>query len=178
MFNLIPQQFIADNFKRWLMRTPTPTERKANMNVLKQFERASWYPAAFEQAVNDAAPGFFQFDAEGITHDAGDNAARKNAVAIMQRYLEIIDPSNGQKSTYGTRDAMEYVSQAVGKRGKQLSVWGVKKHIDQGTLAGQIIGKTRVFSREELDRFVEFYMEADLKPGVKPGSRRSKETVK
>lgn len=70
----------------------------------------------------------------------------------------------------GTKDAARYVSEELLKRGKRLSAATVKNRIDHGEIPVRIIGKSRVFAKADLDKFVEAYAKADIKPGPKPGS--------
>lgn len=74
----------------------------------------------------------------------------------------------------GTKDAAQYVSEALQKRGKKLSAATVKNRIDHGEIPVRIIGRSRVFAKADLDAFVENYAKSDIKPGPRPGSHHKR----
>ncbi len=172
MFDHLGQQNIADYFKGYLMKLPTPETRGAAVNVLQRFENAPWYPRLFNQVLAEVAPtGRFRFEERKLVFDGTDAEARKSILAIMGEYLRIIETDIPRPRLYSTREAMDYLSTEIQARGKPFTPRSARYHIDNKEhIRGDLVGHTRVFTQAELNRFVEFYVNEGVKPGPKPGS--------
>lgn len=175
MFSQLPQQHIADRFKGWLMKTPTPMERSEAIDQVKHFEQSRWFPDLFQQAVDAVAPGEFQIDGRAINYKGTDNQARRAALDVLMQYDTLVNGRERSKviaDTMGTKEAVQYVSAEIAKRGKHLAPRGVQRYVDMqdNPLKARIVGKTRIFAKADLDAFIEYYVNTEIKTGPKVGS--------
>jgi excisionase family DNA binding protein len=164
LYDLTNTQTVADMLKAQIERSATDSDRSAAMQILQRFERSSWIPQAFEDAV-EAAPGDFEFDGDQLVYKPRDNSASEIA-AVLARYLELVAPTEqpvNVSDLFTTEQAAEYL---------KMSVRGVKKNIHETKRLkpARRVGRALLFTREELDRFRN---EEDHKPGPK-GPRAKK----
>jgi excisionase family DNA binding protein len=150
MFDNVTQtQTIADQLKPLIQQSGAqPSERNYAMKVLQTFERCGWHDRAFESAVKQASPGKFS-EADGrIRYDGPDVVSA--AVSLLVYFIGEVCaepvPSRSDQNVFSTAEAADYLG---------VSLRTMKKYIHEThTLAGQLVGKTLVFERDELDRFM------------------------
>jgi hypothetical protein len=169
------QQYYADSFKAyWFMAGVSPAQRRAGLEKIQQFESADWYPSLFERAVSRVGAEFFAIAENEITVNcATPGDARIKIFALIETYLDMAPQA--QIDAFTTRQAMMYVHAETTRLGKALGERGVKRYIDgqaEPRLNGRVLGRTKLFTKAELDAFVAWYVGANVKPG-----RKAKQTA-
>ncbi len=163
------QQNIADRFLPYIDKGTTAADRRAGRNVLHAFERAEWHPDWFDRALAEVAPELGTRENLKLSADT----RRGVILAVLKRYLEILDANTTWPEHFGTNSASEYIALKTVIQGKPLGIWGVQDYIDHGQLKGELINRrSQVFTRAQLDAFVEWYMVTEIKPGPEQGSRQ------
>jgi hypothetical protein len=152
MYNeLTTTQPIADAIKRVLLRRPVSRssgwDEKRLGTILNNFEATGWHSAAFEDVMSRHPDmGDFVIEEGGRVEflaSSGDLLAVREAVSeALRDYTRMMLPS----PLLGTRDAAMY----LGIGYDQMKNYASR---EPKRIEGQLIGKTLVFSREELDRF-------------------------
>jgi hypothetical protein len=87
MFNLYPQQNLADMLKATAYRGTTPDERQRTLTAIKRLETArTWQPVLFGQAIEGVRPGAIWTDADNRVHiDGGVSTLER----IVEKYCEL-----------------------------------------------------------------------------------------
>lgn len=88
MFNLFPQQNLADMIKATAYRGTTPDERQRTLAAIKRLETArTWQPVQFGQAIDQVQPGAIWTDADNRVHiDGGVSTLER----IVETYYELV----------------------------------------------------------------------------------------
>lgn len=172
------QQRIADVIKPHLMKMSPPDARREAMRLLQRFEASAWYPPIFDAAL--AANPALSIG-ERVQYSGSLDCMYSALVALLTRYLDTLRaslpeaaPGRPLDSTiYTTAEAMAYVEQQTTAQGKPLGARQVRRYImgemEDYLLAGTMKGKTLLFTQDELDQFVRWYIQAEIRPGVKVG---------
>lgn len=168
MFDKIDKQNLADALLNALDKLPA-AEKAMTLAALQEFERTAWYPQVFEEVAAD----FHCIAVNGTAVTVGDNA--EDILHILGAYILAVEQRTAGK-IFGTNEAMQYVSDELGKRGHGMTIWGVKKYINREDIQGQLVGKSLVFNQATLDRFIRNYVAHPPRTGPK-GPRAKKESA-
>ncbi len=176
---MLHRQNLADYLKAYVEAAPRPDQRRAGMQLLKQFEHhdTPWDADAFASALADYPA--VHVTETALTIEGSKFQTARAATGLLRRYLEMIgadQPTPAEDAILTTDEATAYASQQIKERGKSLEPRGVLKYIrnpDFSLLRGTLKAHTLLFTRAEVDEFVDWYMNTDVKRGVKAGANWS-----
>lgn len=134
-------QALADRLKPIIDTDTTDGAEGARLRrrahaLLTEFERAGWYPQAFDFGTPHGA---FAFAGDVLTFSGASGV--NGVIDILARYLRQVEP----RKLYSTDAAAKYVG---------VSIATFKRYVHQyDEIAGEMIGNSLVFQRDTLDSF-------------------------
>lgn len=171
MFNKMNGQQIADAFNKAIGRhkrantvpgtnpgTQKETRadaRRAAIYALERFEKVNFNRAMFDLAVQELPTGALTY-----TEQDGVTASLDTIREVLERYIDIIEEKSGAPAIFNemfsARQASWYVARQLTRNGTPMTFAGIYKHITVNKdLRGQDIGGSMIFTRQQLDEYVE-----------------------
>ncbi len=172
---MLHRQNIADFLKAYIESAATPDQRRDGMRLLRQFENPDipWDAGTFNRLLAGYPAVTLTPDKLLITSAAAPHIAAD----LLRRYLEAVAaPVADIDRLLTTDEAAAYASQQIQARGKSIESRGVLKYIrnpDFHLLRGTNRSNVKLFTRAEVDDFIDWYISSNIKRGPKPGSKES-----
>lgn len=154
MLNRLDHQQIADLMKEAVTAEEKDSVRRPAQYAIQRFEAAGFRRPQFEQAISEQPAGSLTFDEDGHLIASAD-AIRET----LERYIDIVEEGTGQpiieNELFSARQANFYIARQLQKRGVQITSRAIDYHITQKKdLRGQLVGRTMLFTRRQLDEYV------------------------